>query len=422
MESVNFKKMISTSGIGFIFRLFGLGTSFLVTMLISRLFSVGIFGNYSLAFTIAQATALVFALGIPSALVKIVGNNSYTYLQAKKLLIKGLKITLVFSIVPVMFFFFGAVFLSETIFKSDVLSNYFVVICLVLPLFIFHELFLFFFISVKKFKLYNVFMFGLPNVLLLGFLYLFYTLKMPEHYTFIAFAISMLIVVITEAFMVFEIKPKMTDTPLSSGALVKTAWPLLFSGLMLYLLNWTDLIMLGMMVDEDEVGIYNIAYKIGTLGFLVIVTVNIIMMPKMAELYGKGDLSGLKKFIHKSTRLIIFTTLPIIAGIVGLSSYILSFFGEEAIAGQSTLIIISAGILFSAMCGNTDQILNMTGNEKVFRNITVVCFLANISLNYLLIPVYGINGAAIASVITNALLNVISLFYMKKRLGFYTFA
>lgn len=422
MESVNFKKMISTSGIGFIFRLFGLGTSFLVTMLISRLFSVGIFGNYSLAFTIAQATALVFALGIPSALVKIVGNNSYTYLQAKKLLIKGLKITLVFSIIPIMFFFFGAGFLSETLFKSDVLSNYFVVICLVLPLFIFHELFLFFFISVKKFKLYNVFMFGLPNVLLLGLLYLFYTLKMPEHYTFIAFAVSMLIVVITEVFMVFEIKPKMTDTPLSSGELVKTAWPLLFSGLMLYLLNWTDLIMLGMMVDEDEVGIYNIAYKIGTLGFLVIVTVNIIMMPKMAELYGKGDLSGLKKFIHKSTRLIIFTTLPIVAGIVGLSSYILSFFGEEAIAGQSTLIIISAGILFSAMCGNTDQILNMTGNEKVFRNITVVCFLANISLNYLLIPVYGINGAAIASVITNALLNVISLFYMKKRLGFYTFA
>ena len=422
MESVNFKKMISTSGIGFIFRLFGLGTSFLVTMLISRLFSVGIFGNYSLAFTIAQATALVFALGIPSALVKIVGNNSYTYLQAKKLLIKGLKITLVFSIVPVMFFFFGAGFLSETIFKSDVLSNYFVVICLVLPLFIFHELFLFFFISVKKFKLYNIFMFGLPNLLLLGFLYLFYTLKMPEYYTFIAFAISMLIVVITEAFMVFEIKPKIVDTPLSSAALVKTAWPLLFSGLMLYLLNWTDLIMLGMMVDEDEVGIYNIAYKIGTLGFLVIVTVNIIMMPKMAELYGKGDLSGLKKFIHKSTRLIIFTTLPIVACIVGLSGYILSFFGEEAIAGQSTLIIISAGILFSAMCGNTDQILNMTGNEKVFRNITVVCFLANISLNYLLIPVYGINGAAIASVITNALLNVISLFYMKKRLGFYTFA
>ncbi|MFL9837780.1 flippase [Flavobacterium sp. ST-75] len=414
--------MISTSGIGFIFRLFGLGTSFLATMLISRLFSVGVFGNYSLAFTIAQATALVFALGIPSALVKIVGNNSYTYLQAKKLLIKGLKITLVFSIVPVMFFFFGAGFLSETIFKSDVLSNYFVVICLVLPLFIFHELFLFFFISVKKFKLYNVFMFGLPNLLLLAFLYLFYILKMPEHYTFIAFAISMLIVVITEAFMVFEIKPKTVDTPLSSGALVKTAWPLLFSGLMLYLLNWTDLIMLGMMVDEDEVGIYNIAYKIGTLGFLVIVTVNIIMMPKMAELYGKGDLSGLKKFIHKSTRLIIFTTVPIVAGIVGLSSYILSFFGEEAIAGKSTLIIISAGILFSAMCGNTDQILNMTGNEKVFRNITVVCFLANISLNYLLIPVYGINGAAIASVATNALLNVISLFYMKKMLGFYTFA
>ena len=102
------------------------------------------------------------------------------------------------------------------------------------------------------------------------------------------------------------------------------------------------------------------------------------------------------------------------------SKLILSYWGNEVVAGSVTMIIVSIGVLFSAMAGNVDQILNMTENQNILRNITIVSFFVNLILSYLLIPNYGIEGAAIASLITNVVINVLCVYYIKKKLGFYT--
>ena len=91
------KKIISSSGVNLLFRIFGLGTSFLIVFLISRLFGVSNYGSYSLTFTISQAFAMIFALGIPNALIMLVGNRNLSQIEAKALLFKGVKITFLFS-------------------------------------------------------------------------------------------------------------------------------------------------------------------------------------------------------------------------------------------------------------------------------------------------------------------------------------
>ena len=109
----SFKKTISTSGINFIYRIVGLGISFLTSIIITRLFGVGTFGNYSLVFAISQIVAILFTLGIPNTLIKIIGNHNFNHLQSKKLLLKGIKGSLLFSILPVIFFYFGSDFFSQ---------------------------------------------------------------------------------------------------------------------------------------------------------------------------------------------------------------------------------------------------------------------------------------------------------------------
>lgn len=416
----SFKKLISSSGVNFIFRIFGLGTSFLTTVLITRFFGVETFGDYSLVFALSQIIALLFTLGIPNTLIKIIGNNNFTFLQAKKLLIKGLKGSLIFSIIPILFFYFSSDYLSEIIFHNPQLINYFLIVSISIPLFIVHEIFLYFLIATKNFNKYNLFMFVLPNVLLILFLYLFYLLDKNNYFTFIAFSLAILVTVLLEALTIFELKPKKESISINTLELIKTASPLLFSGLFIYLLNYTNVIMLGIMSNDKQVGIYNIAYKIGSVGFLVIVSVSTIITPKMAELYGKGNLNQLKRLTHNSTRLIALLSIPIVFGLIFFSNYILSFWGTDAIAGGTTLIIVSIGVLFSAVSGNVDQILNMTENQHILRNITVFSFFINLFLSYLLIPIYNIEGAAIASLITNILINVLCLYYIKKKLGFYT--
>jgi len=421
MTTPDLKKIISSSGINFLFRVFGLGTSFLVTMLISKWYSVDTWGRYSLVFTIAQASAMIFALGIPNALVKIVGNEGLDFKAAKKLLVKGVKITLLVSIIPVLLFAFGSGFLSDVVFESHQLRNYFLILTFSLPLFILHELFLYFFVATKNFLKFGLFMFFMPNVVLLLLLAFINYMEYAEHFTFFCFMLSILLTVVLEAIFIFEMKPNREQSAVTSGQLLKTASPMMFSGIMLYLLNWTDIVILGVMTTEEQVGIYNIAFKIGSAVFIVIVSINTIISPKMAELCGRGDIRQLKKLVHNSTRLVALLSLPLSAGLILLAPFILSFFGEGAIAGQTALIIVVAGVFFSAACGNVDQILNMSGNAVVFRNITILCFFLNAILNVVFIPRYGINGAAIASLITNVFMNIIAVCYIKKKLGFYTF-
>jgi O-antigen/teichoic acid export membrane protein len=416
----SFKKIISSSGVNFIFRIFGLITSFLSTILISRLYGVTTMGNYSLVFTISQAAAIIFTLGIPNTLIKIIGNHDYNYLQAKKLLLKGIKGVLLFSTIPVLIFYLGGDFLAKTVFSNIELKNYFWIITISLPLFILHEIFLYFLIATKKFMKHNLFMFVVPNVFLIALLYLFFSFQKSGHYSFMAFAFAIIATVFMEIITVFNSKPQKVEIHLRTFDLIKTATPLLFSGLFLYLMNWTNTIMLGIMTDAEQVGIYNIAYKVGSVGFLVIVSVSTIITPKMAELYGKGELTELRKLTHNSTRLIAILSVPIVLLLIFLSKFILSFFGSEVVAGSNTLIIVSLGVLFSAMAGNVDQILNMTNNQNILRNITIFCFFVNVLLSYFLIPLYGIEGAATSSLITNILINLFCILYIKKRLGFYT--
>jgi O-antigen/teichoic acid export membrane protein len=179
--------------------------------------------------------------------------------------------------------------------------------------------------------------------------------------------------------------------------------------------------MLGIMTNENQVGIYNIAYKVGNLGFLVIVSVSTIITPKMAELYGKGEILELRKLTHKATRLIAVLSIPITLVIIFFSKLILSYWGTSVETGSNTLIIVSVGVLFSAIAGNVDQILNMTENQNILRNITIFSFCFNLVISYLLIPLYGIEGAAISSLGTNILINILCVYFIKKKLGFYTF-
>jgi O-antigen/teichoic acid export membrane protein len=416
----SFKKIVSSSGINFIFRIFGLITSFLSTIVISRLYGVTTMGNYSLVFTISQAAAIIFTLGIPNTLIKIIGNHDYNYLQAKKLLLKGIKGVLFFSAIPVLIFYFGDNFLAKTVFSNPELKNYFLIVTISLPLFILHEIFLYFLIATKKFMKYNLFMFIIPNMFLLALLYLFFYFQKSGYYSFMAFALAIIATVFLETVTIFKAKPQKVEIHLKTFDLIKTATPLLFSGLFLYLMNWTNTIMLGMMTDAEQVGIYNIAYKVGSVGFLVIVSVSTIITPKMAELYGKGKMTELRKLTHHSTRLIAILSVPIVLLLIFLSKFILSFFGSEVVAGSNTMILVSLGVLFSAMAGNVDQILNMTNNQNVLRNITILCFFVNVLLSYYLIPLYGIEGAAAATLITNVLINLLCVLSIKKRLGFYT--
>ena len=188
-----------------------------------------------------------------------------------------------------------------------------------------------------------------------------------------------------------------------------------------FVMAWTDKLMLGNMMDSDQVGIYFTAFKLSMLASLSLMAINSIAGPKFAEMFSKNDFSSLKKVVHQSTEIIFWTTIPFVIVFFIFPQKIMLLFGDEFKIGSNALMILSLAKLISSFSGSVGNILQMTGNQFVYMIILSFGALCNVVLNYYLIPIYSIEGAAIASLLSMSLWNLGMVYFIKKEFGFYTF-
>ncbi|WP_367772856.1 flippase [Flavobacterium sp. WC2421] len=412
--------LLSQGGFSFLFRMFAMVFSFISMWFITNFYGEADYGTYALALTVLQILAMVFALGVPNAFVSFAGRIDNVE-KLKGLLLKSGAIVLISSLFPILCFSFGAQFFSETVFQKPSLLNYFLVVSFSIPFMIFHEIICYYFISVKKIIAYGLFFYIFPSVSFALFLVAFYYYNLTGFFTFLAYVSSIILTVLIALVVLFYKKTKITFPEIRSKEILKKSFPMMVSGIFLILLNWTDILMLGRIESESQIGIYNTAFKLGYLTLFFVLSMNVIIMPKVAALFHQNNFSEMKKVINRSTQLVIVFTIPLAIGIIFFSENLLRLFGEGFIAGKTTLILITLGALFNAMTGNVDQILNMTNHQKGVRNIFLFGFLMNVALNLGLIPSYGIEGAALASLITNVVVNIVFVIVIKKKLGFFTF-
>ena len=196
---------------------------------------------------------------------------------------------------------------------------------------------------------------------------------------------------------------------------------MMISGFFIMLLSWTDILIMGKYETEENIGIYNAAFKVGTLALFVINATGVIILSDISKHYNDKNFLRLKKIINKTTQITILLTLPIVLFIFFFGKEMLSLFGNDFKKGYLALIIIATGAFFNSITGNVDQILNMTGNEQKVIRVMFVGFVLNILLNFMLIPNYGYVGAAFASFVVNIVVNTIFVIVIRKKLGFYTF-
>tara|TARA_B100000575_G_scaffold221971_1_gene182369 strand:- start:6 stop:998 length:993 start_codon:yes stop_codon:yes gene_type:complete len=197
--------------------------------------------------------------------------------------------------------------------------------------------------------------------------------------------------------------------------------PLMLAQSITFIMGWTDQFMLGAMTTPEDVGIYGVAFKYSTLAIVFLMSINSIAAPKIAEFYANNDIQGLKKTVRHSTKMIFWITTPIVLVFIIFSKIILGFSGEEFKLGITALFILLSGRFFSSICGPVGVVLQMTNNQHIFQNILLIAAVFNISLNYFLIPIYGINGAAFASFASLLFWNIVMVIVVKKKFGFYSF-
>ena len=140
-----------------------------------------------------------------------------------------------------------------------------------------------------------------------------------------------------------------------------------------------------------------------------------------AELYKKNDIKALQKVTQQSTKLIFWTTLPLVVIFMLCSDFLMGLFGEEFKVGVFVFIVLSFGRIVVSFSGAAGNLLQMCGRQVIFMNVAIIGSIINITLNFSLIPIYGINGSAIATMVSIVVFNLLLVYFVKREFGFYTF-
>ena len=190
--------------------------------------------------------------------------------------------------------------------------------------------------------------------------------------------------------------------------LMTFSWPLLFSYFIGQLLLVTDTFILGILRTSEEFGIYSAAQRTGLLANMIFISFNAIFAPIVADLYyrkGRRDLEHLYKIVSKWTFSI---TLPASLLLILLAKPILHLFGERFVQGAGALVVLAGGWLAHSVLGNAGAVLTMSGKSKWHLANFSIFLVLQVLFNYLLIPRYGILGAALGTASSLVLLDVIT--------------
>jgi O-antigen/teichoic acid export membrane protein len=418
---VHFSELLKGSAVSFFFRILGLGLGYVFTLLIAKWYGAAEMGFFALSFTILNICTTFGLLGFETAILKLLSKYQDDVLQAyviyKKIVLMSVGTSILLSIVLYLL----KDFIAVQVFKNKILSDYFFYILFAIVPYVLLKINASVMRSFKDIVSFSFFYNGGYFVFILILFVSFYTFDI-DMATILSFVFGIIMTYLMTQYIIykrfsFTTKISRISSYVSNREILKLSLPMLITNSLILVMGWTDSIMLGYFVSKSDVGIYFVVLKLATLLSITLIAINSIATPKFADFYHNGEMKGLENFTQKSTNLIFFSSIPIML-IYGLfPEFILSFFGKEFVVGYIALWILSIGQFVNALSGSVGSILNMTGNEKIFSRIMLFSAFLNILLNYILIPKYGMNGAAIATAISMSTWNVLAILFVKIKLN-----
>ena len=188
--------------------------------------------------------------------------------------------------------------------------------------------------------------------------------------------------------------------------LLKMALPLMAISLFSMMTHWLDVVMLGFLCDTRTVGLYQPAARTAGVIRSVLLAFAGIAAPMIADFHGRGQVQEIQRLYDLVTRWIIMIVIPPALILLIIPGQVLGIFGPSFTAGAPALVMLCATALMQAFFGLGSTVLAMTGLERISFINQWAAFLLQAVLHLLLIPLYGLNGAALSSLIVMALLSV----------------
>ena len=184
-----------------------------------------------------------------------------------------------------------------------------------------------------------------------------------------------------------------------------------------YLMIFTDTIMVGWFLPNEQVAEYSVASRISYIILFFLQAMEATIYPRLLNMF-KHAQATLRAFFWQSTALVILVVLSVTGIMYLLSDWILIAFGNEYTVARHALGLLLLAQLFRAASITFSFMFIIREKVKYLNMILVTAFGVNVICNLVFIQLYGIEGAALATFIANVtlLVLVLTLFYLNKLL------
>ena len=382
------------------------------------------YGLISLGIAILGVSTTVSLLGLNQGVIRYISfyKTKKELLKVKEVIFSAIKLTLPLSLVITILLVLFSKQISIEFFDNIDLDIVVKVVAIALPFSVLREIFFNTFISFEKvqYEVYTKSLIENISKIILTVLFIFLGWKIMG--ISVAYTLSIIISFFAALYLLktkifSQIEGKVSAFMINKE-LILYSLPLLLSNFIFSLMLWTDTLMIGYFLPESQVGIYNAALPTAFLISMVPTALFTLFVPILIEIYTKKENENFKIVYKTVTKWVLLLNLVLLSTFFLFSKEILSIlFGQEYAIASTSLIILSFGYFIGYFIGASQSVLLVFKKTKLILLNTVIMIIGNVVLNFYLIPIYGINGAAIATAfifIIRAIFLTIETFFITK--------
>lgn len=408
----------------FFLKLIGIGIILLQQVCLARMMGEEQYGNFIFVLNWIYLLVLAGKSGFDSALLRFI--PEYTVLKqssyARGFLARSLQITLFLSIVIALIMTATASLMLDQIEKKNLL-NAFYLGGILLPLLALLR------VSLSGIQAHKqVITAQLPEEIFLPFtliIVVVITGKISSRCITSQFVIICMSVItcfaliysLAKLFFVSSFFSDPTPKQYDTAKWIRAAVPLMIASGMILILGYLDTIMIGILIDPVEAGIYSVASRVARFSTFLLVALNNAVAPYVSTLFAERNNLQTQLILTKVTVAsfifgVFFYLIMIIWG-----NFILGLFSNPFVKGYYPMLILLAGCMVSIGSGSVGLMANIMGKQDTALIFISLGVFMNIILNFLLIPQYHMIGASIATAISMSVWNLGLAIYIKLRFG-----
>ncbi|HEV2590290.1 MAG TPA: polysaccharide biosynthesis C-terminal domain-containing protein, partial [Gaiellaceae bacterium] len=206
-----------------------------------------------------------------------------------------------------------------------------------------------------------------------------------------------------------------------TAAMLRFSLPQTLSGMLFFTILWTDTLFLARFGSAAQVGVYTVAGRLVTPAMLISTAIGQMFAPRIAAADARGAHASLSAMLKRVTYWNTVVSLPFFAALAVAAAPLLRMFGGRYAVGATALTVLAVGQLVNTAAGPLGQVINMSGRPYVNLMNNALVAVLNVAGCLVLIPRYGLTGAACSTAGALTLVNAIKLVELRVMLGLWPF-